>query len=87
MERNEKLGLARTSSKKKHEDREAWRSFEKVRDRSSRRWELENLEFEAGGLSSKVEVSQESKTKTENSDKKNDNDNIIAVIAMTTILR
>ena len=57
----------------------------KVRDRSSRRWELENHEFEVDGLSSKVEVSQESQKKSEN--QKNDNDNIIAVIAMTTILR
>ena len=36
-----KRGKARTSSKKKHEVREAWRSFEKVRDRNSRRWKLE----------------------------------------------
>ena len=86
MERCGKQGQARTSSEKKHEVREAWRSFEKVRDRSSGSWELENHESEVAGLSSRVEASQESKENAENQKKKNDNDNIIAVIVMTTIL-
>ena len=45
-------------------------------------------EFEVGGLSSKAEASQESRKKSENSEeKKNDNDNITAVIVMSIILR